>query len=98
MDRVPKVARPPTAARVGVAQGVPAEGLVRRATGMLDVSLVTRLLNWSSTCTVSAGLMAAPATVVLGCTPKPRWSAAAAVMLKKAEVPPPRLASPAVNV
>ena len=98
MDRVLKVAMPPTAATVVVPLSVPAEGLVPMAMVTLDVSLVTRLPNLSSTSTVTAGLIAAPATVLLGCPPKARWSAAAKVMLNVPEVVPGRAPSVAVRV
>ena len=93
MDRLLKVAMPPTGrhggrAAQGAAAGVGADG--HRHVG---VSLVTRLPNWSSTCTVTAGLIGTPATVLVGCTPKARWSAAAGVMLKVLEVAPLRLLS-----
>jgi hypothetical protein len=46
-------------------------------TPTVDVSVMTRLLNWSSTWTVTGGLMATPATAVVGCWLKARWSGAA---------------------
>src|SRR5262249_32855503 len=73
-------------------------GVVRRpgqAPGALALTvtggvLVVRLLKASRTCTVTAGLMAAPAVVLVGCCPKARWSAAAAVTVKVFEVAPVR--------
>ena len=54
------------------------------------LSLVTRLPNWSSILTVTAGVMAAPAVVLLGCTPKTSWLAAAGVTVKLLEAGPVR--------
>src|SRR5262245_20820056 len=85
MDRLLKVATPLTAATVVVPLRVPPPGLVPRAMVTLAV-LPVRLLNWSRICTVTAGLMDTPATVFVGCCKNARWSAAAAVMLKAAEV------------
>src|SRR5260370_2428196 len=84
MDRLLKEAMPPLAADVRVPLRVPPLGLVPRATVTVELSVVARLLNWSSTRTATAGLMATPATALLGCTPKTRWFAAAAEMLKAA--------------
>ena len=47
---------------------------------------------------MTAGLIDTPATAVLGCTPNPRWSAAAGVMLNAFEVAPVRLPSLADSV
>src|SRR5260370_1125264 len=78
MDRVLKVAVPPLAATVVVPLSVPPPGLVPMARVTLAVLLV-RLLNASRTCTVTAGLMAIPAVVVVGCWGKGRGSGAAAL-------------------
>src|SRR5262249_25500315 len=75
-----------------------AAGVAARATGTLEEEGVTRLPDGSRTRTVTAGLMAWPAIALLGCTLKARWTAAAGVMLKKAEVPAPRLPSVAARV
>ena len=53
--------------------------------------MVTTLLLTSSTWTVTAGLMALPATVLVGCWTKPRWSAWPGVISKLVEVAPVRL-------
>src|SRR5262249_43390303 len=98
MDRVEKVATPATAATVAVPLRVPPPGLVPMATVTLDVVVVTMLLKASSTATVTAGLMAAPAAVFVGCCTKARWVAAAAVMLKAVEVAPVRAVSAAARV
>src|SRR5436853_20906 len=98
MDRVLKAGTEERRARVVVRLRVPAEGLVPMAMVTLDVSLVTRLPKVSSTCTVIAGLIATPATALLGCVLKARWFAAANVMLNAPEVLPVRLPSAAVRV
>ena len=65
---------------------VPAPGLVPmdRLTVVL-VSPVSMLPLASSTATVTAGVMVAPATVLLGPWTKASWVAAPGVMLKAAE-------------
>src|SRR5207244_2215955 len=65
-----KVATPLTAATVVVPDRVPLAGLVPIATVMLVVAVVT-VLPWASwTATRTAGVLAAPATALLGCTVK----------------------------
>src|SRR2546422_134337 len=63
-----KVATPLTAATVVVPARVPLAGLVPIATVMLVVAVVTVLpwASWTATCT--AGVIAAPATALVGCT------------------------------
>ena len=85
IERLLKVARPATAATVVVPESVPPAGLVPIAIVTLAV-LVVRLLNWSSMRTVTAGLIETPATVLVGCCRKRRWSAAAGVMLTVGDV------------
>src|SRR5439155_165487 len=70
MLRLAKVATPLTAATVGVPARVPLPGLVPIATVMLVVAVVTVLpwASWTATCT--AGVIAAPAAALLGCTVK----------------------------
>src|SRR5207237_1030284 len=89
---------PPTAATVRVPPRVPPPGLLPRATVTLEVSVVSRLPNWSSTRTVTAGRMATPAAALLGCVPNGRWAAAAGGAGKVAEGAPPRPPSPAGRV
>ena len=62
------VATPFTAATVVVPERIPLAGLVPIATVMLVVAVVTVLpwASWTATCT--AGVLAAPATELLGCT------------------------------
>src|SRR5207248_260463 len=98
MDRVLKVAMPPLAATVVVPLRVPPPALVPRATVTLGSAVGRGGLNWSSTRTVTGGVLATPATALLGCPTKTRWFAAAGVMLKPVEIEPPRLPSVADSV
>src|SRR5438132_11075709 len=76
MLRLEKVATPLTAATVVVPARVPLAGLVPIATVMLVVAVVTGLpwASWTATCT--AGVIAAPAAALLGCTVKTSFAAA----------------------
>src|SRR5438128_10771679 len=76
-----KVATPLTAATVVVPARVPLAGLVPIATVMLVVAVVTGLPwgSWTVTCT--AGVFAAPAAALLGCTVKTTFAAAPTPML-----------------
>src|SRR5213596_4193715 len=73
---VENVATPFTAAIVVVPARVPLAGLVPIATVMLVVAVVTVLpwASWTATCT--AGVIAAPAAALLGCTVKVTFAAA----------------------
>src|SRR5437899_12360535 len=75
MLRFAKVATPLTAATVGVPARVPLAGLVPIASVMLVVAVVTLLpwASWIATC--RAGVIAAPAAVLLGCTVKSSFGA-----------------------
>src|SRR5438093_11279898 len=75
MLRFAKVAPPLTAATVVVPERVPLAGLVPIATVMLVVAVVTALpwASWTATCT--AGVIAAPATALLGGTAKTSFAA-----------------------
>src|SRR5207249_4631018 len=75
MLRFAKVATPLTAATVVVPERVPLAGLVPIATVMLVVAVVTALpwASWTATCT--AGVIAAPATALLGGTAKTSFAA-----------------------
>src|SRR5438034_7379237 len=75
------VATPATAATVFVPVSVPLLGLVPIATVTLPVKpvAVLPLASWAVTCT--AGVIAAPAVVVLGCTLNTNWVAVPAMML-----------------
>src|SRR5439155_1659413 len=85
-----KVATPLTAATVVVPARVPLAGLVPIATVMLVVAVVTVLpwASWTATCT--AGVIAAPAAAVLGCTVKARFAVAPMLMLNALLVVPVR--------
>src|SRR5262245_5673476 len=98
MDRLEKVATPPTAETVVVPDSVPPPGLVPIATVMLAVELVTVLPKVSCTATCTAGAMETPAVVLLGWTVKATLDAAAALMLNPAEVAPVSGADAAVSV
>src|SRR5690242_4902457 len=82
MLSVGKLAIPPIAPTVVVPASVPPAGLVPIATVTLPAKLVTTLPNASSALTCTAGVIAAPASVLLGGTVKTSWAAAAGVMLK----------------
>src|SRR5437762_610578 len=90
-------ATPATAATVFVPDKVPLLGFVPIATVTFPVNPVAvfPLASWAVTWT--AGVIAAPAVVVLGCTAKTSWVAAPAVMLNPALVPVrPPLLTPSV--
>src|SRR5205809_440870 len=76
MLRFAKVATPLAAATVFVPPRVTLAGLVAMATVMLVVAVVTVLpwASWTVTCT--AGVIAAPAAALLGCTVKVTFAAA----------------------
>ena len=81
-----------TASTVLVPDKVPADGLVPIAIVTLAV-LEVRLPNWSRIRTVGAGLIATPATVLLGCWPNASLFAAAAVFVRaKVAEPDPAMA------
>src|SRR6058998_139445 len=92
------VATPLTAATVVVPERVPLAGLVPIASVMLVVAVVTALpcASWTATCT--AGVIAAPAAALLGCTVKTSFAAAPAVMLNAVLVAPVRPVADAVSV
>src|SRR2546430_1700968 len=98
MLRLEKVATPLTAATVGV----PARAAVRRVgpegTARLVAADVTVVpwASWTVTCT--AGLIAAPAAVLLGCTVKTSFAAAPTAMLNALLVAPVRPVADAVSV
>src|SRR5438132_1155811 len=90
MLRSEKVATPLTAATVVVPERVPLAGLVPIASVMLVVAVVTVLpwASWTATCT--AGVIAAPAAALLGCTVKASFAAAPWPGPEALAVPPPR--------
>src|SRR5919108_3953754 len=84
MLKVENLATPATAATVFVPDRVPVLGLVPSATVMLPVKPVAVFpcASWVVTCT--AGVIAAPAAVLVGCTLNTSCVAVPAVMLKAA--------------
>ena len=96
--RLLKVATPLTALTVLVPASVPLEGLVPIATVIDALELVTVLPPASWTATVTAGLIDAAATVLLGCCTKANLLAAPAVILKAELVAPLRPVLEALRV
>src|SRR2546428_13990142 len=81
MLRFAKLATPATAAAVAVPASVPPLGFVPIATVTLPVNPLA-VLPWASrTVTCTAGVIVAPAVVVVGCTVKTSCVAAPAVMV-----------------
>ena len=97
MDRLAKVATPATAATVVVPDRVPPPGLVLSATVTLAVEAV-RFPSASRMATFTAGVMAAPAVVLVGWTVMASLSAAAGVMLNAVLVAPVRPVALATSV
>ena len=93
MLRPAKVTTPLAAATVVVPDRVPPLGFVAIATVTLPPKPVTVLPRASWTVTRTAGVMALPAVVPLGCTVNTSWLAGAGVTLNAALVaaasPPP---------
>src|SRR5438034_586865 len=81
MPNVEHVATPPLAATVVVPASVPLPGFVPIATVTFPVNPVAVLLLASSAVTCTAGVIAAPADVVLGCTENTSCVAVPAVIL-----------------
>src|SRR5438046_3098408 len=81
MLNVENVATPPLAATVVVPASVPPLGFVPIATVTFPVKPVAVLLLASSAVTCTAGVIAAPADVVLGCTENTSCVAVPAVIL-----------------
>src|SRR5512140_857192 len=88
MDRLENVATPADADTVVVPDSVPPPGLKPMATVMLAVELVAVFPNASCTATCTAGMIAVPAVVLVGCIVKASREAPAGVMLNAAEVDP----------
>src|SRR5437899_10572890 len=86
MLRVVNVATPFTAATLVVPASVPPPGLAPIATVMFPVNpeAVLPCTSWAVTCT--AGLIAAPAAVLLGCPVNTSCGALPAVMLNAVDV------------
>ncbi len=87
MERLEKVAMPDATVTAAPPVSAPPPGLVPMArVTFVALSPVSMLPLASSTATVTAGVMAEPATVLVGPSMKARWSAAPGVMLKDNEV------------
>src|SRR5437773_12534023 len=78
---MPIVATHAQAALVAVPESSQLTGFVPMASVTFPVNPVAVLLLASSAVTCTAGVIAAPADVVLGCTEKTSWVAVPAVML-----------------
>ena len=87
IDSPANVATPPDAAWVAVPDKAPPDGLVPMASVTLPVNPVAVFPFASWAVTSTAGVMLAPATVLVGCTVNTRVAALPAVMLKPALVP-----------
>src|SRR3989441_733693 len=105
IDRLVKLATPPAAATVAVPDSVPPPGFVPIATVIFPVNPVAVLPLPSSALTWTAGVIAAPAVVVVGCTENTSCVAAPAVTVMVPEVtalspvaPKVRVRSPTVPV
>src|SRR5204863_7825971 len=98
MLRFAKLATPLTAATVVVPARVPLAELLPIASEMLVVAVVT-VLPWASwTATCIAGVIAAPAAALLGCTVKTTFAPAPEIMLNALLVALVRPVAAAVNV
>ena len=98
MLKLAKLATPLTAATVVVPASVPPPGLLPNATVTFPVKPVA-VFPWpSSTVTCTAGVMVAPAVVLVGCTVNTNWLAAPTVTLKELLVAPVGPAAAAVSV
>src|SRR2546427_2420761 len=95
MLRLANVATPETAAAVAVPESVPPPALGPSVTLTLPAKPMATLpsASWAVTCT--AGVIAAPAVALVGCTLKTSTLGAPAVTLNAALVPPPTPAAPA---
>src|SRR5438445_13507868 len=95
MLRVENVATPLAAATVVVPARAPPPGFVPIAAVTLPLNPVAVLpcASWTVTCT--AGVIAAPAVVLVGWTVNPSWLAGPAVMVNGAGMGPGALTLPA---
>src|SRR2546426_12430870 len=98
MLRFANVATPETAAAVVVPESVPPPALEPIVTLTLPAKPVATLPWASCAVTCTAGVIAAPAVVLAGCTLKTSTLGAPAVTLNAALVPPPTPEAPAVSV
>src|SRR6266516_1675839 len=98
MLRLAKLATPLTAVTVVVPDRVPPLGFVPRATATEPANPVATLPPASSAVTCTAGVIAAPAAVLVGCTVKTNWVAAPTVALKGPLVAPASPVAAAASV
>src|SRR5436309_3164164 len=98
MLRFGNAATPATAAAVVVPESVPPPALEPIVTLMLPAKPVATLPSASCAVTCTAGVIAAPAVAVVGCTLKTSTLGAPAVTLNAALVPPLTPEAPAVSV
>src|SRR5256886_329323 len=98
MLRVENVATPATAATVAVPDRVPPPGFVPIAAVTLPLNPVAVLpcASWTVTCT--AGVIVAPAVVLVGCTVNTSWLAGPGGMVNGADVAPAKPVALAVSV
>src|SRR5437899_418183 len=88
MLSVEKVATPFTAATVAVPDRVPPAGLAPIATLTFPVNPMATFPTPSSAVTRTAGVIVAPAVVLLGCTVNTSWVAVTVAMFNNALFPP----------
>jgi hypothetical protein len=98
MLRPANVATPFTAATVAVPESVPPPGLVPRATVMFAAKVGSVFPSASCAATCTAGVIEAPATVLVGCTAKARCVAAPAAIVNGVLVAPLTPVAAAVSV
>src|SRR5438132_344872 len=98
MLRLKKLLTPLTAATVGAPARVPLAGLVSIVSLMLGAAVVPYSTRFRSTVTCTAGVIAAPAAALLGCTVKTSFAAAPTPMLNALLVAPVRPVADAVSV
>src|SRR5512145_1085833 len=98
MLSVENVATPALVATVFVPASVPPPGLTAIATVTLELKLVTVLPKASCAATRTAGVMVAPAAMLLGCTVKPSRVAGPGLMVKAALMAPASPEAVAVSV
>src|SRR2546430_10340661 len=98
MLSVAKLATPATAATVVVPLNVPPAGLLPIASVTLPVNPVATLPKASRAVTSTAGVMVAPAVVLVGCTVNTSWDAAAGEIVNVRLVTPRSPADEKVRV
>src|SRR5947207_2315159 len=92
------VATPPAAATAVVPESVPPPGFAPDARGTVALKAVAVLPCDYCAVTCTAGVIVAPAVVLVGCTVNTSWLAGPGVMVNGADVAPTRLALLAASV